>query len=58
MAVPIENKRYTDEDVFNKLPHPVRIKTKKRAQKPKQDLKKPKEEIEEEFLILSGLFKI
>lgn len=49
MAVPIENKRYTDEDVFNKLPHPVRIKVRRQKKTQKGVGKKPREEIVEEF---------
>jgi hypothetical protein len=45
MAVPIENKRYTDEDVLNKLPHPVRLSVRKRRDGKKVAGKKPKEEI-------------
>lgn len=30
VQVPIENKRYTSEDVFNKMPHTIRLKKKKR----------------------------
>jgi hypothetical protein len=58
MAVAIENKRYTDEDVLNKLPHPVRLSVRKRRDGKKVAGKKPKEEISEEFMILAGMFRV
>jgi len=41
MAVPIENKRHTDEDVLNKMPHPVRMNLNRRQTKQKEVIRKP-----------------
>jgi hypothetical protein len=41
MAVPIENKRHTDEDVLNKMPHPVRMNLNRKQTKQKEVIRKP-----------------
>jgi hypothetical protein len=58
VAVPMENKRHTDEDVLNKMPHPVRMKLNKKRAKEKDILRKPASEILEEFNILSGMITV
>lgn len=58
IAVPMENKRHTDEDVLNKMPHPIRMKLNTKKEKPKEAIKKPASDILEEFNILAGMLNI
>ena len=58
IAVPIENKRHTDEDVLNKMPHPVRLNLNKKQVKQKEVVRKHASEILEEFQLLSGMLNV
>lgn len=57
IAIDPASKKYTEEDVLEHAPHPIRVRKRKRVGQNEPD-RKSKEQLLDEFYILNDMFKI